>query len=285
MTIGVNEFIEKIKLVDLSKLSYNKLKALIRFNVIQFPYTTALVKKGAFIERGRINGEDGIFYNSEFDISYRIDVGNMKEFGRANEPFTSRFYGAMISEEIPFARVVLFAELVEEFVNIPTSDFEITITTGRWFVKEDFEVADVCYSKNYFEIADIKKRYEFWISKLKETEHEVGQEEYQNLLSFFSDEFAKTEIKNHHDYKLSCLYADFAIYANKLSGVCYPSVKAGYKANNIVLTKEAVEQFLELREVAMFKYQIKNGKPSVIPTFYSDNLGPFNTNFNWKKVE
>jgi hypothetical protein len=240
-----------------------------------------LIKKGAFIERGRIN-TDQEFYNSEFEISYRTDIGNMKEFGRANKPFQSRFYGAMPSKEIELIRIILFSELVEQFSDRPSADFEITMTIGQWYVKEDFEVADICFSGNYSEVKDVKKRYEDWVEKLKGTE--IGQEDYLNLLVFFSDEFAKKDIKNHHDYKLSCAYSDFAIYSNNLNGICYPSVQTEYKANNIALTQQAVEQFLELKRVAMFKYEIKSGKPIVIPTYYTDDLGPFNTKFNWKKV-
>jgi len=63
------------------------------------PFTTAIIGKGAIIERGRINKNGETFY-SEFDISYRTDTGNIKKFGRANQPFHSRFYGAMPSAEI-----------------------------------------------------------------------------------------------------------------------------------------------------------------------------------------
>ena len=279
--MNINKFLEEIKSADLSKLSYSKITSLIKYNSIRWPYTSTIIKKGTFVERGRVN-EGGVFYNSEFEISYRTDVGNIKEFGRANMPFTSRFYGAMASKEIKLPIIVLFSELVEQFRNRPTSDLEIIMTVGKWFVKEDLEVADICYSQKYFNIEEIKKRYEYWASKLRGTE--IGQEEYQKTLSFFSDEFARTDINNHHDYKLSCLYADFAI-GEKLHGIMYPSVKTEYKANNIVLTRNAVEQFLELKQVAMFKYQIKNGSPIVIQTHHSDNLGSFNTNFTWEKVD
>lgn len=279
----ITEFIANIKSADLSKISYNKILSLIRFNSLQLPYTTALVKKGAHIERGRIN-EDGKLFTSEFDISYRTDLGNIQEFGRANKPVQSRFYGSMPSKEIQWARATILAELIQSYKKIPKSDWkELTFTVGRWHAKEQFEVADVCFSEKYFNNHELKTRYEEWVSTMKGSQ--MSEKEYQDLLFFFSDEFAKTEIKSHHDYKLSCAYADFAIYSNRLHGVSYPSVQMEYKANNIVLTQEAVEQFLELREVAMFRFVPNSGKPVVIPTHYTTNLGAFNSNFEWKEVK
>lgn len=276
----IQEFIETSQKTDLSKLGYLKMKHLIVSNSIQFPYTTALIKKGATIERGRVN--DSPFYNSEFEISYRTDYGNIREFGRANKPYESMFYGAMSSGEIKLARIILFSELVKEFTNIPTTDVEITMTIGRWVAKEDFEVADVCFSENYFNNNEIKERYENW--KAKMIDFEIGQIDYQNLLIFFADEFSKKEIKTHHDYKLACLYKDFAIHSNKLCGICYPSVRTDYKAYNIALTPDTVERYLELKQVAMFKYEVKDGNAKLFPIYYSDDLGLFNTNFNWRSV-
>lgn len=276
------EFIENLEKADLSKVGFNKLLHIIKQNNIRIPYTTALLKKGTPIERGRIN-EDCGFFNSEFEISYRIDTGNLKEFGRANKPFQSRFYGAIPSIDIKFPRIVLFSELVEQFREIPVDEFETTMTIGRWIVKEDFEIADVCFSNDYFKVDNIKSRYDYWVSKTKNTE--TGQKEYQELLNFFSEEFSKTRIKNHFDYKLSCLYAEIAVYGNGLNGIGYPSVRTDYLANNVAITPDAAERFLELKEVGRFRFVVEKGKPSVFQTHYSDNLGPFNSDFKWEKVK
>lgn len=279
--MDINDFILQIKATDLSKLSYQKIKAIITNNQIQLPYTTAIIRKGTPIERGRLNRDTPFFY-SEFEISYRTDYGNIKEFGRANEPFSSRFYGAIPSKKIDLSRIVLFSELEKKFRQIPKGNYETTMTIGRWFVKEDFEVADVCLSENYLSNSELKAKHEMWLSKLKNSE--IGQEEYINLLSFFSDEFSKKEINTHHDYKLSCLYSDYAIVANKLNGVLYPSVQTDYEGLNLVLTRDAVEKYLELKTVAMFKYKVEKGNASLYPTYYSDDLGVFNTQFKWSKV-
>lgn len=276
------EFVDLIKKADLSKLSYRKIKSIIVNNEIQFPYITTLIRKGQFIERGRLN-ENGVFYSSEFEVSYRTDLGNIREFGRANEPYRSRFYGTLMSNEIPFPRHVLFSEIDKKYNNIPDDNYESVITVGRWEVKEDFEVADVCFSEKYFESAEVKDRYDLWLDKIKGSE--LDEKQYLELLTFFSDEFAKSDIKSHHDYKLSSIYSDYAILANKLNGLLYPSVKVNYKGNNIVLTPEAVDKYLELVEVAMFKYEVKEKKGSLKGTHYANDLGPLNTKFTWNEID
>lgn len=275
------EFIENLKSAEISKVSFYKLLQVIKQNNIRIPYTTALLKKGTPIERGRIN-EDCGFYNSEFEISYRTDIGNIKEFGRANKPFQSLFYGVIPSKNIELPRIVLFSELVEQFRIIPTDDFETTMTIGRWIVKEDFEIADVCFSDDYINVKNIKKRYDYWINETKDSK--IGQKEYQDLLTMFSKEFSKTHINNHFDYKLSSLYAEIAIFANRLNGIGYPSVKIDYLANNVALTPEAVERYLELKEVGRFRLVIENGKSLLDQTHYAKDLGAFNSNFKWKRV-
>ena len=276
------ELIKNLKDSDLSKVGFNKLLHIIKQNDIKIPYTTTLLKKGTPIERGRINKDCG-FFNSEFEISYRTDTGNLKEFGRANKPFQSIFYGAIPSEDIKYPRIVLFSELVEQFREIPLDNFEITMTIGRWIVKEDFEISDVCFSSDYFNVENIKRRYDFWVRETKDSE--IGQEDYQELLKLFSKEFSKTQINNHFDYKLSSLYAYIAIYGNKLNGIGYPSVRTDYLANNVAITPDAVEKYLDLKEVGRFKFIVEKGKPSVSQTHYTDNLGSFNSTFKWKKIK
>jgi len=276
----IHEYISCLKNADIEKVSFKKLIHIILQNNIHIPYTTIMLKKGAPIERGRIN-ENNRLFKSEFEISYRTDLGNISEFGRANKPFQSMFYGSLPSEDIKSLAIVLFAELVEQFRNVPETDFETNMTIGRWFVKEDFEVADVCFSEDYFTIEEIKTRYDFWITKTKNDL--LGQKEYQDLLQFFSKEFSKTQINTHFDYKLSSFYTEIAINANKLNGISYPSVKTDYSGRNIALTPDAVEKYLELKEVAVFKFIVDKGKPLVLQTHYSDSLGPFNSEFKWKK--
>jgi hypothetical protein len=101
------------------------------------------------------------------------------------------------------------------------------------------------------------------------------------LLEFFSDEFAKKEITSHEDYKISAAYADMIINSKTALGITYPSVRTDYQGYNVALSIPAVENFLELEVVAMFKVH-KQGANSVMDNLAcATDLGPMKSSFNW----
>ena len=79
------------------------------------------------------------------------------------------------------------------------------------------------------------------------------------------------------------MYADFAI-GNGLSGVIFPGVRADYKLHNIVLPPHIVEKHLELTMVGKFRLHINNLDNKLEPLSIAENLGDFNTNFEWEEV-
>lgn len=277
------ELFTQLKSIDLRNISYQKLASLFQLGKYPLPFTTCIVPKETPIERGRINYNGEIFH-SENDISYRTDRQNIKHFGRANNPYQSRFYGAIPSGDIEHARVILFAELCEEYRCEPVKNVDTTVTVGRWTVIEEFEVAQMAFDERYFVSEEIKKIRDNWIAKLSQN-NDIPLEQFQKILEFFSAEFAKPEIKHTDDYKLSCLYTDFAIHSLGLKGVFYPSCRVDYKGYNIAITPETVEKNLRLDVVAMFRLKVTDGKGALFPIAQSDKLGSFNTNFQWDYIK
>ena len=271
----IDELILLLRDCNLSKVTFSKIFSTIVNNGIQLPILTAMVKKGAIIQRGRIGKEGEIFY-SELDISYIADEQKILTYGRANRPYQSIFYGSMPTPKIQYPTITLFTKLVEELRMPIKKDFEKTMTVGRWIVKEDFEVADSCYSLNYASVSENLEIFQYWKKKLTGTE--IGSISNLKALSFFADMFAKAEIKNHNDYKLSAIYTEFAL-RRKLNGILYPSMKTDYNGKNIAITPKSVEKYLELKQVGVFKLIVKNGIEEIIQTHYTDELGPLNSNF------
>jgi hypothetical protein len=73
---------------------------------------TALLKKGCYIDRVRINTNSEVFSNIE-QVSYIHDkdvLENYVNFGRANEPKQAVFYGAIVSPKVEHPRVVAYFE-------------------------------------------------------------------------------------------------------------------------------------------------------------------------------
>ncbi|MBL4898606.1 MAG: hypothetical protein JKX76_03040 [Colwellia sp.] len=284
MIKSIDTFTEKLNNLDLTRVSYDKLMGLFKFGKYGFdkiPFTTAIVKKDGYIERGRINYNGEIFY-SEKEISYRTDRKEISEYGRANIPGVSRFYGAFPSTEVKYARITLFAELCKEFQVEPVQDMDTTMTIGRWRIKEDFEVAEIVFSKEYLKNPETQVSLNKWMDLINEKNSEFSKEEYKKLLIFFSERFAKKDISHHEEYKLSCAYTDMALYGAGLHGVSYPSSKTKYLSNNIVLPVETVEKFLDLEIIAMFRLKVKNGKGAVVPIAICEKRGDFNTSFKWE---
>jgi len=278
----LNSIIEEIKEADLSQVSYNKLfNALISLQVV--PFVTGILKKGHSIERARINRPEEIF-TTESQISYRTDYQNIKSYGRANVPHFSLFYGAFESDVIKHPRFVNLLETSEIFRNLEENEIEnadFIMTVGKWRIIKDIEVVQMVFDENSIKNSeDIKRGYEFHLRKMSQ-EHPEQKKQFEIILQFFSNEFAKKEIKTHYDYMVSAAYTDMAINWQGHKGLTYPSVKTDYQGHNVVLTPSVVEKYLKLEITAMYRVQ-KNGKDSLIsPLKHCTDFGPLNSKFKW----
>jgi len=278
----LKEIISSIKEADLSMVSYNKLvNALTSLQFV--PFVTAKLKKGHSIERARINKPNEIF-TTESQISYRTDYSNIKTYGRANVPHFSLFYGAFESDVIKHPRFVNLLETSEIFRNLEKNEVtnaDFIMTVGKWVIQEDIEIVEVVFDENSIQnSADIKRSYEFHLEKLTK-EHPEHKEQFELILQFFSNQFAKKEINSHYDYMISAAYTDMAINWRAHKGLTYPSIKTDYQGHNVVLTPFVVDKYLKLEIAAMFRVQ-KNGKQSMIsPLKHCTDFGPLNTNFKW----
>lgn len=74
---------------------------------------TAIIKKGAYIDRVRVHKKLTDIYYKQEDVSYIHDkeiIENYVSFGRANKEKQAIFYGAIESPEIKQPRVVAYFE-------------------------------------------------------------------------------------------------------------------------------------------------------------------------------
>lgn len=277
--------IQILKEADLSKVSFQKVIFSLRKGIGLIPVTIAKLQAGYPIFRARIN-KNGEIFSSEKEISYRTDFENISKYGRANVPHQSMFYGAFESSEVEYPRIVNLFELSELFRNPNNADGVEIMTVGKWRIKKEFLVVEMVFSKgNVQNNQDIKKSYEYQ-KGLMIKDHPDQIEQIEKVLEFFSDEFAKANIKNDADYKISAAYSYMVLnQRNDIHGVTYPSVRTDYKANNIALFPESVEQFLELENVGMFKIT-KKGKNSFMDNLaIATELGNLNSGFKWTDLQ
>ena len=118
---------------------------------------TALLKKGCYIDRVRINNNNEIFTNKE-QVSYIHDkniLENYVTFGRANEPKQEIFYGAIESPEIQQPRIVAYFETSEILKELDKYDnIEEIFTLSRWRILEDIEIVEMIFSEEALKVSE-----------------------------------------------------------------------------------------------------------------------------------
>jgi hypothetical protein len=269
------EFLQNLEKSDLSKIGHRKIYDYIVRN-ISIPISTILIKEGTLIFRGR-SENDILSFNSEFDISYRTDFGNIEKYGRCNKPNQSVFYGSIPQNRNDRAYLTPIFEIFPDFSDKFPNNFNRYITIGMWVVKKEIEVADIYNSSDFNRINLFKSKQQLWKNKL--ISDGIDVDEYNKKLSFFSKQFSKSNIDSHWDYKISSIYFDILLN-NQIPGVQYPSVKRDYESNNIALTHHIIDEYLELKNAVV--YELGN---VVQPILFADDLGFMNSKFNWKKPE
>ncbi|MGN7202665.1 hypothetical protein ACTHQF_00215 [Pedobacter sp. SAFR-022] len=274
-----------LRSADLSKVSYQKVLYSLLNDLKVIPFVIAKLKAGHHIERARINEPNQLFY-SEKEISYRTDFQNIKSYGRANSPGQSLFYGAVKTENIEHPRIINLLETSEMFRSADRKrDAEFVMTVGKWRIREDFEVIESVFNKHNIQtIPQIKQSYEYYLNKLK-AEMPDRIDDIEFLLEFFSDEFAKKEIKSGDDYKISAAYTELAMNFHNVAGVAYPSVRTDYQGFNVALGIYAVENFLELEVAAMFKIYKKGEQTFMDNLAYATDLGEMKSDFKWIDIK
>lgn len=246
---------------------------------------TALLKKGGYIDRVRINSDNEIFSNIQ-QVSYIHDqsvLENHVTFGRANEPKQAIFYGAVPSQEIQMPRAVAYFETSELLKELDKyENVEEVFTLSRWRVLEDIEILEMIFSEEALKVSEYNKLS--LKNQLKNYGHLQLAEHYEKQGKFFSNEFARNDIKKGENfkYKISASYVNHIWNNTHLKGVTYPSVQSKYLGQNVALLPEIVDKYLKLESVGMFKFKKENGQNLTIYDFkIATDLGKNQMDFKW----
>ncbi len=246
---------------------------------------TALLKKGCYIDRVRINNNNEIFTNKE-QVSYIHDkniLENYVTFGRANEPKQEIFYGAIESPEIQQPRIVAYFETSEILKELDKYDnIEEIFTLSRWRILEDIEIVEMIFSEEALKVSEYSKLS--LENQIKNYGHLELVDHFEKQGKFFSNEFARNDIKKNESfkYKISASYANYIWNNTHLKGITYPSVQSKYIGQNVALLPELVDKYLKLETVAMFKFIRENGVNLPIDSFrLATDLGANDMDFKW----
>ncbi|WP_343556322.1 hypothetical protein [Sphingobacterium sp.] len=249
---------------------------------------TAIIKKGAYIDRVRVHKKTTDVFSREEDVSYIHDkeiIKNFIGFGRANKEKQAIFYGAVESPKIKQPRIVAYFETspilkeLEKYHNISE-----LFTVSRWRVLKDIEVVEMIFSDEALKVSNYTK-----ISlehQMQYYQHLLLAKEYEEQGRFFSNEFARSDVRpgEDHKYKITSAYANF-IWANtNLKGITYPSVQSAYLGQNVALLPEVVDTSLRLESpVGIFKFERIDGVNQPVDcTHIAMDLGENNSAFVWQ---
>lgn len=261
---------------------------------------TAIIHKGWYIDRVRINEPADVYFNSYDDVSHHKnpELFHLIGRGRCNDIGQSIFYGSVLSPEIKVPRLVAYLEtsrIQRDLEKSPNEDrnlnLEETFTMSRWRIQEDIEVVEMILSEEALKFSQYAK------DALKNQLKNLGDNKLKNhfieQLKFFSDEFARNDIEKDENgnyqafkYKISAAYLNYILDKTPFQGVTYPSVSTNYSGQNVALLPSAVEKYLKLESVAMFKFERVNGKNKDIGCFkIATDLGPDQKAFVWEDYE
>jgi|GEM_PF-1196039 len=251
------EALDKLKELScqLDKVDYSDIVNILKESIRKIPVPIARMPPNTPIDRVRKNVGENPFTDVHNQLSYIKDqnvIDNyLTEFGRANEPHQSMFYGAIESSLIGHQRITALAETSELLQNPDAVDFAGELyTVSRWRNTSELFLAEIVFSQDAIDTnPDIKNAF----AKQSEFAKQVGADDidfYLDFLVFISDQFARPKT-GHDDYKISTAYTNLILTNPNIHGIAYPSVQTKYQGQNVVFPPDVVDQYLVVEILSM----------------------------------
>ncbi|HXB08736.1 MAG TPA: RES domain-containing protein [Puia sp.] len=244
----------ELEAMDLTKISVEELKEKINscFPILTYGETTWDSRYHVFrVRRNDNNGFEPFKNISNIGLA----PANKTPGGRANNEHDPIFYGSHQGD----------LALFESCQNLPEYDrfTPQNFTMGIWKVRENatLRLAPLIDNNDVKDVrADIRKVSDFseqlHMEKLTSTKVKEGS---RIIRKFFADQFAKSNIKSAHDYKISAFYADTLRAMNKVApvkfdGILYPSVAYKYRKDNVAIFPQSLCKLEPIKCFAVISY-------------------------------
>ncbi|MBO9595010.1 MAG: RES family NAD+ phosphorylase [Niabella sp.] len=247
-TKDIRTKLQELQSLDLNSLSFEDLKQQIRSGFLPVLFTR--ISAGNYVERVRLNKGIKVFERPS-DLSYITNPEIIRSYGRANAKGSSIFYGAVISSNISIPHIVALAE-TEELLRSKEKgkQKQVLMTVSRWVIVSDMTLVEMVFSKAaILKQQEVKKAYDFQLELLRKDLPEDVVDAFVDLLTFFCDEFAKSNIESDSDYKLTAALSEVLFEIETIQGIIYPSVRTELEGSNVALLPATVDKHLKLEEV------------------------------------
>lgn len=282
--MSIRQSIDFLKNVDPDRVDHKELIEVFKL-VDRIPICTMKIQKGRSIYRARFHKIPDNLYTSKNQISYRSDIENITEFGRANIPFESRFYGSISSGGIDQGYMISVFETSDNLRNNLNGVERFTFS--QWIVEEDIEIvvlgSDQSRERNAF--IELHEYYDKFL------EDQENSEELSEFYGIVGDEFSKkVPVGNHNNYKVSAVFSHVVLNVGVI-GIAYPSVQADHKGFNVVLQNVVVDKHLRLDKVCIADLHKRGNRSAFSQLKYSlvnndqfDNYIDLEEPYNFSKV-
>ncbi|TKC04358.1 hypothetical protein [Pedobacter frigoris] len=285
---NVRELKRKLKSIEelnLENTPLSKISNIINKELF-VPVTVAKIHAGQYVERVRINAVGEIFKHKQ-ELSYRSDPENIKNYGRANSPGNSIFYGSVKSSLVSSPRIVALAETEEALQGElkGNRDKKLIMTVGKWIVKKDILVSEMVFKRDAINaISEVKMAFDFHSNLIKQNQPSDIAKQSILLLEYFSEVMSKRTTKNS-DYKISAAFSESILRSPNIGGILFQSVQANFEGTNVALKPEIVEDCLFLEEALMVLVEIRGKRVFLDNIATTGTLKPNQTIFEWKLLK
>lgn len=271
--------------LNLETTSFRKISHIINKELF-VPVTIAKIHAGQYVERVRINSNGEIFKHKQ-ELSYILDSKNIKNYGRANSPGNSIFYGSVKSSLVSSPRIVALAETEEalqgEFKG--NSDKKLIMTVGKWMVKKDILVSEMVFKRTAINaIPEVKTAFDFHSNLIRQSQPSVFASQSILLLEYFSEIMSK-RIEKNSDYKISAAFSESILKSPDLGGMLFQSVQTDFEGTNIALKPAVVDEHLSLEEALIIFVEIRGKKVFLDNIGTTGTLKSDQTAFDWKLLQ
>ncbi|MEO5911678.1 MAG: hypothetical protein ABIP95_12365 [Pelobium sp.] len=235
---------------------------------------TYLNPSDKYIFRARSNDEKNILYTRKDEISYNQNFDKIKA-GRFNQPKQSVFYGTLPTEDssiTPYAAACFETckGLIDYENPVNLKDF----TIGRWIIKQPMYVANFCFDSVHLKgNKSMKEATEKFIAEIVNSLNKESSDFIIDFYTYLSEMSGKACLnkkeKNEYYILTALFYSVQYYYKNNMQkmvyGLVYPGAGTEAKGLNIVLTSDAIDDFLELDLVVMYRFIRSGDTFSVYP--------------------
>lgn len=212
-----------------------------------------------YIVRARPN-YNGEIFEFEHQISYNSTNTDVIQAGRFNRPKEGLFYGGLRVDN-PETDYVLACSLesCKELIHPDTPPSVQDMTVGRWTVGERFPVVNFCFNGAHLSGNQVLQTATSGYLKEMGSYFNSRATAFVKDLMFFVSDLSCTAQPGNGYYILNALfYAILYYYENTYgvlpAGVIYPSAMSESKGLNIVMLPPAVDYYLKLDKVVMYRF-------------------------------